>query len=168
MAHRSTFIYALSMSIRATVQTPAGVGEIRDLEGLDIESIVRYWHTSTKDHLDFLGVDLGRLGTERQTYDRFLVALPLGDPNQKTLGFSIYLDGAFAGYTLLNRYTPLDNYSHWHITNPALRRSGLSTALYPHRIKTYFDLRANRAPDPSDSNAQRRSQPHARQICPDR
>ena len=127
------------MSIRATVQTPAGVGEIRDLEGLDIESIVRYWHTSTKDHLDFLGVDLGRLGTERQTYDRFLVALPLGDPNQKTLGFSIYLDGAFAGYTLLNRYTPLDNYSHWHITNPALRRSGLSTALYPHRIKTYFD-----------------------------
>ena len=29
------------MSIRATVQTPAGVGEIRDLEGLDIESIVR-------------------------------------------------------------------------------------------------------------------------------
>jgi hypothetical protein len=40
---------------------------------------------------------------------------------------------------LLNRYTPENNYSHWHITDPALRASGLSTALYPHRIKAYFD-----------------------------
>jgi hypothetical protein len=48
-------------------------------------------------------------------------------------------DGNYAGYTLLNRYTADVNYSHWHITTPALRGLGLSTALYPYRIKTYFD-----------------------------
>jgi hypothetical protein len=40
---------------------------------------------------------------------------------------------------LLNRYSKETNYSHWHITNPDLRASGLSMALYSHRIKTYFD-----------------------------
>ena len=43
------------------------------------------------------------------------------------------------GYTLLNRYSAEVDYSHWHITDPGLRGLGLSTALYPHRIKTYFD-----------------------------
>jgi len=50
------------------------------------------------------------------------------------------LDGELAGYTLLNRYTPEVNYSHWHITKVHLRGARLSTALYPHRIKMYFDL----------------------------
>jgi hypothetical protein len=44
------------------------------------------------------------------------------------------------GYTLLNRYSEDVNYSHWHITLPDLRARGLSTALYPFRIKAYFDL----------------------------
>jgi hypothetical protein len=41
---------------------------------------------------------------------------------------------------LLNRYSEDVNYFHWHIIAPNLRAKGLSTALYPHRIKTYFDL----------------------------
>ena len=127
------------MSIRAVVQTPVGTALIRDLEPTDIEPIVRYWYRSGEEHLDFMGIDLSRLGPEQQTYARFLTAVPSGDPDQKTLAYSIHVNEEFAGYTLLNRYTALDNYSHWHITDPALRRSGLSTALYPHRIKTYFD-----------------------------
>ena len=53
---------------------------------------------------------------------------------------AITLDSELIGYTLLNRYAPSTNYGHWHITVPSLRGSGISTALYPHRIKTYFDL----------------------------
>ncbi len=55
------------------------------------------------------------------------------------MAFSIKVDGEFVGYTLLNRYAPEVNYSHWHITEPGLRACGLSTALYPLRIKMYFD-----------------------------
>jgi hypothetical protein len=44
------------------------------------------------------------------------------------------------GYTLLNRYSEDVNYSHWHIIIPDVRARGLSTTLYPFRIKAYFDL----------------------------
>ena len=60
--------------------------------------------------------------------------------NQSSVAFAITVNGDYAGYTLLNCYTPDTNYSHWHITNPALRGLGLSTAFYPYRIKTYFDV----------------------------
>jgi hypothetical protein len=56
------------------------------------------------------------------------------------MAFGITVNGDFAGYTLLNHYTPEVNYSHWHITTPHLRASGISTALYPHRVKLYFDV----------------------------
>jgi hypothetical protein len=73
------------------------------------------------------------------TRRRFLRAIPSGDPDQQSIAFATTVNGRFAGYTLLNRYTSEINYSHWHVTNPSLRALGLSTALYPHRIKTYFD-----------------------------
>src|SRR5271165_4389036 len=85
-------------------------------------------------------IDRGRLGDREKTRQRFLQAIPTGDPNQLSLAFAITAGGAFAGFTLLNRRIPEINYSHWHITNPYLRGAGLSSALYPHRIKMYFDL----------------------------
>lgn len=33
-----------------------------------------------------------------------------------------------------------DEFSHWHIMEADLRGSGISSALYPCRVKTYFDL----------------------------
>jgi hypothetical protein len=100
---------------------------------------VRFWYGSGDELLDFLGIDRSLLGTVEDTRGRFLRAIPNGDPDQQNLVFAITVNGQFAGYTLLNRYTPEINYSHWHITNSELRASGLSTALYPYRIKTYFD-----------------------------
>jgi RimJ/RimL family protein N-acetyltransferase len=79
------------------------------------------------------------LGTVEDTRQRFLRAIPTGDPNQPTLAWAIVVAGGFAGYTLLNRYSSETNYSHWHITDPNLRGSGISTALYPYRVKKYFD-----------------------------
>jgi len=67
-------------------------------------------------------------------------AIRTGNVDQSSVAFAITINGDYAGYTLLNRYAPDMNYSHWHITNPELRGLGLSTALYPYRIKTYFDV----------------------------
>lgn len=127
-------------SFHASVKTPAGIAALRDVAANDVEAIVRYWFTSSDEFLDFVGVDRERLGTMEDTRQRLLRAIRTGDPNQTTLALAITLDGELAGYTLLNRYTPETNYGHWHITVPQLRSSGISTALYPHRIKTYFDL----------------------------
>ena len=123
----------------ASVDTKVGLAELRDLGSEDIDAIVRFWYGSGDELLDFLGIDRSLLGTVEDTRGRFLHAIPTGDPDQPNIAFAITVNGQFAGYTLLNRYTPGINYSHWHITNPELRASGLSTALYPYRIKTYFD-----------------------------
>ena len=126
--------------IRACVKSRVGEATLCDLTAEDVDSIVRFWYESGDAFLDFVGIDRGRLGDRENTRQRFLQSVPTGDSNQRTIAFAITVAGAFAGYTLLNRRTPEINYSHWHITNPDLRGSGLSTALYPHRIKMYFDL----------------------------
>jgi hypothetical protein len=126
--------------VHATVSTRAGVAALRDLEPGDIEAIVRYWHHNGEEHLDAIGIDRARLGPPEATRQRYLRAIRTGDPLQESMAFAILVDGAFAGYTLLNRYAPETNHSHWHVTEPRLRASGLSTALYPHRIKMYFDV----------------------------
>ena len=126
--------------VHASVKVPRGVAALRDFAAEDVDAIVSYWFTSGDEFLDFMGVDRERLGTMEDTRHRLLRAIRTGDLSQKTIALAITLDDELAGYTLLNRYTPETNYGHWHITVPRLRASGISTALYPHRIKTYFDL----------------------------
>jgi hypothetical protein len=123
----------------ATASTRVGVAALRDLTPEDIDAVIHYWFASDDRHLDFLGIDRSLLGTVDDTRQRFLQAIATGDPDQRSVALAITVNGGFAGYTLLNRYAPAINYSHWHITDPRLRASGLSTDLYPHRIKTYFD-----------------------------
>lgn len=128
------------LTVHGSVTTRVGVAALRDLGIDDIGAVVRYWHGSGDEHLDALGIDRSLLGTTDDTHQRFLRALRSGDPNQRNLAFAITLDGELVGYTLLNRYAPDVNYSHWHITDARLRAAGLSTALYPYRIRMYFDL----------------------------
>jgi hypothetical protein len=121
------------------MQTRLGEAAICDLDPNDIDAIVQFWHGSGDEFLDFLGIDRSRLGTPEDTRQRFLRAIKTGDSNQSSLAFGITLNGSLVGYTLLNHYTPESNYSHWHIIHPHLRGLGLSSALYPYRIKTYFE-----------------------------
>jgi RimJ/RimL family protein N-acetyltransferase len=116
------------------------VAVLRDLKSDDIEEIVRFWYGSGDEFLDFMGIDRSRLGTAQDTRQRFIQAIRTGEAKQPSIAFAITLNGDYSGYTLLNRYAADINYSHWHITNPALRGRGLSTALYPYRMKTYFDV----------------------------
>jgi hypothetical protein len=87
-----------------------------------------------------MGIDRQLLGSEEDIHRRFLNAIRTADPSQSTISLGITLDARLVGYTLLNRYSEDVNYSHWHIIAPNLRAKGLSTALYPYRIKSYFDL----------------------------
>ena len=128
------------LTVHGSVTTRVGIAALRDLGIDDIDAVVRYWHGSGEAHLDALGIDRSLLGTPDDTQQRFLRALRSGDPNQRNLAFAITLDDELVGYTLLNRYALDVNYSHWHITDTRLRAAGLSTALYPYRIRTYFDL----------------------------
>jgi hypothetical protein len=134
------FVERVYVSTLGSVRTVHGIAGLRDLTSADIPAIVEYWLTSSDDYLAFMGVDRQRLGANEDIHMRFLKAIRSGDPEQSAISLGITLDGRLVGYTLLNRYSADTNYSHWHIIVSKLRARGLSTALYPYRIKTYFDM----------------------------
>jgi hypothetical protein len=111
---------------------------IRDLAHADLPRIADYWLGQDAGELQVMGVDGSLLGDAQALVARFEPVIPVGDPDQMKLGFAFDVDGRMAGYTNLYRYTPIENYSHWHIVDPALRRCGLSSLLYPYRLRTYF------------------------------
>jgi hypothetical protein len=128
------------MPVIASTKITSGIAALRDLAPDDLPAIAAYWLLSPDDYLADMGVDRQRLGSKDDIHKKFSNAIRTGDPTQSILALAITLDERLAGYTLLNRYSDLVNYSHWHIIAPNLRAKGLSTALYPHRIKAYFDL----------------------------
>jgi|ERR1700735_1301873 RimJ/RimL family protein N-acetyltransferase len=124
----------------ASVKMAGGLLELRDLTADDVPAIVDYWVHSPTEFLDAMGVDLARLGSSKQIHERFATAIPTGDFGQSRMAFGIWLNEEFVGYTLLNRYSDEVNYSHWHIVDANLRAKGISTALYPWRLKTFFEV----------------------------
>ena len=128
------------MSIFASMKTAKGIAGLRELTPADLPTIIDYWLSMPNEQLDFLGVDRQLLGSDQDIHRRFLSAIRTGDPRQANISLGITLDEEPVGYTLLNRYSEHVNYSHWHIVVAKLRASGLSTALYPYRIKAYFDI----------------------------
>jgi len=128
------------MSVFASVKTTNGIAGLRDLTPADLPAVVDYWLWSPDEYLAFMGVDRQLLGSQEDIHRRFANAIRTGNPSQSTIALGITLEDRLIGYTLLNRYSEDVNYSHWHIIASNLRAKGLSTALYPHRIKAYFDL----------------------------
>jgi len=121
-------------------RTACGAAGLRDLVRDDITAIVDYWTKSPPEFLEFMGVDRGRLGGEAEIAARLAQAIRTGDEKQANMAFGIMLDARLVGYTLLNRYSREENYSHWHIIVPDLRGKRISTVLYPLRIKSYFEV----------------------------
>ena len=128
------------MSAFASVKTPIGTAGLKDLSLVDLPAVVEYWILSSDEYLSFMGVDRERLGSADEIHKRFSNAIRAGDTTQPSIAFGITLDERLVGYTMLNHCSDETNYSHWHIMDRALRAKGLSTALYPFRIKAYFDV----------------------------
>jgi RimJ/RimL family protein N-acetyltransferase len=128
------------MAIFAAVETSNGVAGLRDLTPADIPAIVDYWLLSPNEHLVYMGVDLQKLGTGDDIRKRFSDSIRTGDPAQPSISLAITLDDRLVGYTLFVRHSADVNYCHWHIIVPDLRAKGITTALYPQRMKAYFDI----------------------------
>ena len=128
------------MTTLVSTRASSGTAGLRDLLPEDIPRIADYWLLSPAEFLDSMGIDRARLGSRADIHRRFSFAIRAGGAAQGSLALAITLDESFIGYTLLNQYSAKVNYSHWHIIDAQLRGCGISTALYPYRIKTYFDL----------------------------
>jgi RimJ/RimL family protein N-acetyltransferase len=128
------------MHLFGSVKTTSGLAGLRDLAPADVPTILKYWQSSSEEYLALMGVDRRLLGSEEDIRTRLTSAIRTGEASQRSLALAITLDERLVGYTLLNHYAEDLNYSHWHITVPNLRARGISTALYPYRIKAYFAI----------------------------
>jgi hypothetical protein len=128
----------MTPEIHARTQTKAGLATLRDTAPDECEAMAAYFHRPDA-HLDTL-IDRRKLGPVSMMTEGFRQMIRTGDPGQLRTAYAIYLDDRFIGFTALFRQTSEINYSHWHIIDEAARATGLSTALYPHRMKMYFDL----------------------------
>jgi hypothetical protein len=123
--------------VHAEVEHPLGKLSLTDASTEDVACMSRYV-VRPDTHLDRL--------VRRETLEfaavekRYLSFIRTGDPGQMNTIFAIKLNEKVVGYTTLARKSPRINYSHWHIIDDELRGRGVSSALYLHRIKMYFDL----------------------------
>jgi hypothetical protein len=150
-----------SAQIHATAKTAAGIATLRDTTLAECEPMAQYFHRPDA-HLDTL-IDRSRLPPASVLADGFRRMIRTGDPGQLHTTYAIYLNDRFIGFTALYRQTPDVNYSHWHIVDESARAGGISTALYPHRMKV-FRAHPDRAPYPPNQDEQHRRQPDAGQI----
>jgi hypothetical protein len=122
-------------------RVPTRLGEIwfdADVTDTDLDAIADYF-TRPDPHLDTL-IDRMKLPARENLRQRYASWRYTGDPAQMFSVFALRLDHRLVGFTNLLRKTPDENYSHWHIIDPADRAGGVSTAIYPTRIALYFDL----------------------------
>jgi hypothetical protein len=129
----------LTSALGRRVKTQAGEAWFdAKLTDAEFDLIADYFHRPDA-HLDTL-IDRTRLPERAALRSRYASWAYAGDPAQMNSVFALRLDGRLVGFTNLLRKTPKDNYSHWHIIEPADRAGGISSAIYPARIDLYFEL----------------------------
>lgn len=126
------------MTTHATITTPVGETSLADIGEGDAALLAAYFY-SDDPHLDML-MDRSAMPPVEKAVARFEAMRRGGDPAQRHTAFAIRQNGRLVGCTTLTRIAPETNFSHWHIIDPQVRKSGLSSLLYPHRMKMYFDL----------------------------
>jgi hypothetical protein len=113
-----------------------------DVTDADLDAIADYFYQPDA-HLDTL-LDRARMPDREGLRARYASWRYAGDPGQMSSVFALRLadqaGGRLVGFTNLLRKTATDNYSHWHILDPAARAGGISSAVYMTRLDLYFGL----------------------------
>jgi len=113
-----------------------------DVTDADLDAIADYFYQPDA-HLDTL-LDRARMPDRAGLRARYASWRYAGDPGQMSSVFALRLadqaGGRLVGFTNLLRKTATDNYSHWHILDPAARAGGISSAVYMTRLDLYFGL----------------------------
>jgi RimJ/RimL family protein N-acetyltransferase len=113
-----------------------------DVTDADLDAIADYFYQPDA-HLDTL-LDRARMPDRAGLRARYASWRYAGDPGQMSSVFALRLadqaGGRLVGFTNLLRKTATDNYSHWHILDPAALAGGISSAVYMTRLDLYFGL----------------------------
>jgi RimJ/RimL family protein N-acetyltransferase len=113
---------------------------IREMTLDEVDLIIDYFHGSTPEHLETMGVDPTRLPT-REDWREWYVA-EYGRPvrERSTLLVIWELDGVAVGFSSADRIVYGEQaHMHLHIVDPQRRRSGIGAACVRETVELYFN-----------------------------
>jgi RimJ/RimL family protein N-acetyltransferase len=112
---------------------------VRPMTLEEADRIIAYFHTSTPEHLEILGVDPSRLPSASDWQRRY--AQMFEQPVEQRASFIVsWLDGdRFIGFSTTDKISFGEQANmHLHIVEPSLRNSGIGTACVTQSVDIYF------------------------------
>jgi RimJ/RimL family protein N-acetyltransferase len=112
---------------------------VREMAIHEVELIVDYFHGSTPEHLDLLGVDPERLPAPERWRAWYGAEYERPVEERSTVLVIWELDGAPVGFSTADKITFGEQaYMHLHVMAPDKRRSGIGTRCVRDTVDFYF------------------------------
>lgn len=106
----------------------------------EVSVVVDYFHGSTPEHLEMLGVDPTRLPSRRAWEELYTREYARAREAREMLLVLWELNGAPIGFSTADRLVRGERaHMHLHIVEPARRRSGLGAACVRRTAQLYFE-----------------------------
>jgi RimJ/RimL family protein N-acetyltransferase len=116
---------------------------IREMALDEAGLIVDYFHSSTPEHLETLGVDPTRLPTRGDWLARYAAEYRKPVRDRATLLVIWELDGVAIGFSTSDRIRYGEQaHMHLHVVDPQRRRSGVGAACVRETVDIYFEALA--------------------------
>lgn len=113
---------------------------IREMALDEVGLIVDYFHGSTAEHLETLGVDPTRLPARRDWHARYVAEYGKPVEDRTTLLVIWELDGVGVGFSTSDKIAFGEQaHMHLHIVEPKRRGSGLGSACVRETVELYFE-----------------------------
>ena len=116
---------------------------IREMALDEVGLVIEYFHGSTPEHLETMGVDPTRLPTRQDWRARCLAEYGKSVQDRSTLLVIWELDGVAVGFSAADKIVYGEQaHMHLHVVDPQRRRSGLGSACVRETVELYFNVLA--------------------------
>jgi RimJ/RimL family protein N-acetyltransferase len=113
---------------------------VREMALDEVNLIIDYFHGSTPEHLETLGVDPTRLPARADWRARYAAEYDRPPQERATMLVIWELDGAAVGFSTADKIVRGEKANmHLHIVDPQRRRSGIGTECVRATARLYFD-----------------------------
>jgi RimJ/RimL family protein N-acetyltransferase len=112
---------------------------VREMALSEVDLVIDYFHRSTPEHLEMLGVDPTRLPPPPAWRERFRQDYARPTEERQSVFLIWLLDEAPLGFSSCNKIVFGERANmHLHVVDPALRQLGFGTACVEQSVEIYF------------------------------
>ncbi|MGH2854400.1 MAG: GNAT family N-acetyltransferase [Solirubrobacteraceae bacterium] len=113
---------------------------IREMTLDEVGFVIDYFHDSTPEYLEALGVDPTRLPTRQDWWARYVAEYGKPIRDRSTLLVIWELDGVAVGFSTADKIVYGEQaHMHLHIVDPQRRRAGIGSECVRETVELYFN-----------------------------